>query len=39
VHRTASQRIELDAVGFCRVIAKRPGPVDFAELMSTEVPY
>ena len=32
-------RIELDAIGFCRVIAKRPGPVDFTELMSTEVPY
>ena len=32
-------RIELDAVGFCRVVAKRPGPADFAELMSTEVPY
>ena len=29
----------LDAAGFCRVIAKRPGPVDFTELMSTEVPY
>ena len=27
------------AIGFCRVIAKRPGPVDFTELMSTEVPY
>jgi uncharacterized protein (TIGR03083 family) len=36
---TAGQRIELDAVGFCRVIAKRPGPVGFTELMSTEVPY
>jgi uncharacterized protein (TIGR03083 family) len=32
-------RLELDAVGFCRVISKRPGPADFAELMSTEVPY
>jgi hypothetical protein len=36
---TAGQRIELDAVGFCRVIAKRPGPVGFTELMSTAVPY
>jgi uncharacterized protein (TIGR03083 family) len=36
---TSGPRIELDAVGFCRVIAKRPGPVDFTELMSTEVPY
>lgn len=36
---TAGPRIELDAAGFCRVIAKRPGPVDFTELMSTEVPY
>jgi hypothetical protein len=32
-------RIELDAVGFCRVISGRPGPADFAELMSTEVPF
>jgi hypothetical protein len=32
-------QLELDAVGFCRVISKRPGPADFAELMSTEVPY
>jgi uncharacterized protein (TIGR03083 family) len=32
-------RIELDAVGFCRVISKRPGPVDLTELMSTEIPY
>ncbi len=31
--------IELDAVVFCRVISGRPGPADFAELMSTEVPY
>ena len=36
---TAGQRIELDAVGFCQVIAKRPGPVDLTDLMSTEVPY
>jgi len=36
---TAGPRIELDAAGFCRVISKRPGPVDFTELMSTEVPY
>ena len=32
-------KIELDAVGFCRVVSKRPGPADFAELMSTEVPF
>lgn len=32
-------QLELDAVAFCRVISKRPGPADFAELMSTEVPY
>jgi hypothetical protein len=32
-------RIELDAVGFCRVISGRPGPADLTELMSTEVPY
>ena len=31
--------LELDAAGFCRVVSKRPGPVDFADLMSTEVPY
>ncbi len=31
--------LELDAVGFCRVISQRPGPADFADLMSTEVPY
>jgi uncharacterized protein (TIGR03083 family) len=36
---TAGPRIELDAAGFCRVIAKRAGPADLAELMSTEVPY
>jgi hypothetical protein len=36
---TAGPRIELDAIGFCRVISKRPGPVGFTELMSTEVPY
>jgi hypothetical protein len=36
---TGGPRIELDAAGFCRAIAKRPGPVEFAELMSTEVPY
>ncbi|MGH3153149.1 MAG: maleylpyruvate isomerase family mycothiol-dependent enzyme [Streptosporangiaceae bacterium] len=35
----AGPRIELEATGFCRVIAKRPGPVDFAELMGTEVPF
>ena len=38
-HGNGGPRIELDAAGFCRVIAKRPGPVDFTELMSTEVPY
>ncbi len=32
-------KLELDAVGFCRVISQRPGPADFADLMSTEVPY
>jgi uncharacterized protein (TIGR03083 family) len=32
-------RIELDAVGFCRVLSGRPGPADLAELMSTEVPF
>ena len=32
-------QLELDAVTFCRVISKRPGPADFADLMSTEVPY
>jgi uncharacterized protein (TIGR03083 family) len=36
---TAGPRIDLDAVAFCRVVSKRPGPVGFAELMSTEVPY
>jgi uncharacterized protein (TIGR03083 family) len=32
-------RIELDAIDFCRVISKRPGSVDFTNLMGTEVPY
>jgi hypothetical protein len=36
---TAGPRLELDAIDFCRVISKRPGPVDLTELLSTEVPY
>jgi uncharacterized protein (TIGR03083 family) len=31
--------LELDAIDFCRVLSKRPGALDLAELMSTEVPY
>jgi hypothetical protein len=36
---TEGPRLELDAIDFCRVISKRPGALDLAQLMSTEVPY
>jgi uncharacterized protein (TIGR03083 family) len=35
----AGPRIELDAVDFCRAISRRPGPLELAELFSTEVPF
>ena len=35
----AGPPIELDAIDFCRALSKRPGAVDFSEVMSTEVPY
>jgi uncharacterized protein (TIGR03083 family) len=36
---TAGPRFELDAVDFCRAISRRPGPVELAELLGTEVPF
>lgn len=32
-------QLELDAVDFCRVLSKRPGPVALDDLMGTEVPF
>jgi hypothetical protein len=31
--------LTLDAIDFCRALARRPGSVGLEELMNTEIPY